>query len=73
MSFKLKIGIFTTVQIHSKLNRLDTLRNQVRVTNTPYTSLTHNMKIVTKIKPKIVIFTAVKKRCMLHGHVLVMS
>ena len=39
MSFKQNIGIFTTVQIHSILNRLDTLRKQVRVTNTPYTPL----------------------------------
>ena len=31
------------------------------------------MKIVKKIQPKIVIFTAVKNRCMLHGHVFVMS
>ena len=35
--------------------------------------LSKNMKIVTKIKPKIVIFTAVKNRCMLHGRVFVMS
>ena len=32
-----------------------------------------NMKIVKKIKRKIVIFTAVKNRCMLHWRVFVMS
>ena len=31
------------------------------------------MKIVKKIQPKIVIFTAVKNRCILHGPVFVMS
>ena len=31
------------------------------------------MKIVNKNQPKIVIFTAVKNRSMLHGRVLVMS
>ena len=31
------------------------------------------MKIVTNIKPKIVFFTAVKKRCMLHGRVFIME
>ena len=31
------------------------------------------MKIVTKIKPKIVIFTDVKNRCMLHGRVFVVK
>ena len=30
------------------------------------------MKIVKKIQPKIVIFTAVKNRCMLHGRAFVM-
>ena len=30
------------------------------------------MKIVTKILLKMVIFTAVKNRCILHGHVFVM-
>ena len=30
------------------------------------------MKIVEKIKLKIVIFTAMKNRCILHGHVFVM-
>ena len=30
------------------------------------------MKIVEKIKLKIVIFTAVKNRCILHGHVFEM-
>ena len=30
------------------------------------------MKIVKKFQPKIVIFTAVKNRCMLHGRVFVM-
>ena len=30
------------------------------------------MKKVKKIQPKIVIFTAVKNRCMLHGRVFVM-
>ena len=30
------------------------------------------MKIVKKIQPKIVIFTAVKNRCILHGRVFVM-
>ena len=30
------------------------------------------MKIVKKFKPKTVIFTAVKNRCMLHGRVFVM-
>ena len=30
------------------------------------------MKIVEKIKLKIVIFTAVKNRCILHGRVFVM-
>ena len=34
--------------------------------------LSKNMKIVKKIELKIVIFTAVKNRCMLHGHVFVM-
>ena len=29
------------------------------------------MTIVKKIQPKIVIFTAVKNRCMLHGRVFV--
>ena len=31
------------------------------------------MKIVEKIKLKIVIFTAVKNRCILHGRVFVMG
>ena len=31
------------------------------------------MKIVKKLQLKIVIITAVKNRCMLHGHVFVMS
>ena len=31
------------------------------------------MKIVKKIQMKIVIFTAVKNRCMLHGRVFVMT
>ena len=31
------------------------------------------MKIVKKIQPKIVIFTAVKNPCMLHGRVFVMA
>ena len=31
------------------------------------------MKIVKKFQPKIVIFTAVKNRCMLHGRVFVMK
>ena len=31
------------------------------------------MKLVQKIQLKIVIFTAVKNRCMLHGRVFVMS
>ena len=31
------------------------------------------MKIVKKIQLKIVIFTAVKNRCILHGHVFVMG
>ena len=31
------------------------------------------MKIVKKNQLKIVIFTAVKNRCMLHGHVFVMT
>ena len=30
------------------------------------------MKIVKQFQPKIVIFTAVKNRCMLHGRVFVM-
>ena len=30
------------------------------------------MKIVKQFQPKIVIFTAVKNCCMLHGHVFVM-
>ena len=34
--------------------------------------LSENMKIVEKIKLKIVIFTAVKNRCILHGRVFVM-
>ena len=31
------------------------------------------MKIVTKFQPKIVIFTAVKNRCILHGCVFVIN
>ena len=31
------------------------------------------MKIVTKIQLKIVIFTAMKNRCILHGRVFVME
>ena len=31
------------------------------------------MKIVKRIKPKFVIFTSVKNRCMLHGRVFVMN
>ena len=31
------------------------------------------MKKVKQFQPKIVIFTAVKNRCMLHGHVFVMD
>ena len=31
------------------------------------------MKIVKQIELKIVIFTTVKNRCILHGHVFVMS
>ena len=31
------------------------------------------MKIVKQLQPKIVIFTAVKNRCMLHGRVFVMD
>ena len=31
------------------------------------------MKIVKRFQPKIVIFTAVKNRCILHGSVLVMA
>ena len=31
------------------------------------------MKIVKKFQPKIVIFTAVKNQCMLHGRVFVMN
>ena len=31
------------------------------------------MKIVNKIQLKIFIFTAMKNRCLLHGHVFVMS
>ena len=31
------------------------------------------MKIVEKIKLKIVIFTAVKNRCILHGRVIIIS
>ena len=30
------------------------------------------MKIVKQFQPKIVIFTAVKNRCMLHGRVFIM-
>ena len=32
-----------------------------------------NMKIVKNIQLKIVIFTVVKNRCILHGHVFVMG
>ena len=35
--------------------------------------LSKNMKIVKQIQPKVVIVTAVKNRCMLHGRVFVMS
>ena len=31
------------------------------------------MKIIKKNQPKIVIFTAVKNRCLLHGRVFVMN
>ena len=34
--------------------------------------LSKNMKIVQKIQLKIVIFTAMKNRCILHGRVFVM-
>ena len=34
--------------------------------------LSKNMKIVKKVPLKIVLFTAVKRRCILHGHVFVM-
>ena len=34
--------------------------------------LRKNMKIIKKFQPKIVIFTAVKNRCMLHGRVFIM-
>ena len=33
--------------------------------------LSKNMKIMKTFQPKIVIFIAVKNRCMLHGHVFV--
>ena len=38
----------------------------------PQSVLSKNMKIVKKIQPKIVIFTAVKNGCMLHGCVFMM-
>ena len=62
--------IFALKHILWVLVRTASLRRFLRVP-TIYV-LSKNMKKVKDIKLKIVIFTAVKNRCILHGHVFVM-